>query len=136
MSGHVVVIGVNNNEGDVVNKIKEALPRIVDHPIVIIVDEAVDVFNLDEVFYALATKCHPLRGIEVHEREMLNPLMNYWSSPQEREARREGWVLFDCTWPPDWPRDSYVPQRMSFGEAYPQGIREKVIKEWKNYGFE
>jgi 4-hydroxy-3-polyprenylbenzoate decarboxylase len=136
MSIHVVVIGVKTTEGDPAGEIRNVLLPRIDMPVVIVVVEEVDVFNMDEVFYALATKCHPLRGITIEEHQLKNSLMSYYSSPEEKESRRGGFVLFDCTWPPDWPKDSYVPQRMSFKEAYPQGIREKVIKEWKNYGFE
>ncbi len=136
MSAHLVIIGVKTTKGDIVNEIKNVLLPIMDQPIVIVVDDDVDVFNLGEVFYALATKCHPLRGISIQEHDLINPLMFYYSSPEEKESRRGASVLFDCTWPPDWPKETYVPQRMSFEEAYPKETRERVIKEWRNYGFE
>jgi len=40
----------------------------------------------------------------------------------------------DCTWPPEWPRETHVPTKNSFNDIYSQEIKEKVLKNWKDYG--
>jgi 4-hydroxy-3-polyprenylbenzoate decarboxylase len=43
-------------------------------------------------------------------------------------------VLFDCTWPSDWGREN-IPTRVSFKEAYPEEVRDRVLQNWGSYGF-
>lgn len=103
---------------------------------VIVVDEDVDVFNLDQVLHALATKCHPIRGIRVSDQEVNIQTLAPYLSPEERSTRRDARVVFDCTWPLEWSRDTAVPRRISFNEAYPDAIKAKVEQSWRDYGFE
>jgi 4-hydroxy-3-polyprenylbenzoate decarboxylase len=44
-------------------------------------------------------------------------------------------VIFDCTWPKDWPAES-VPVKATLENLWPAEIREKVLGNWKRYGFE
>jgi len=43
-------------------------------------------------------------------------------------------VLFDCTFPLNWPK-SDVPIKVAFSTVYPKEIQEKVLANWKKYGF-
>lgn len=102
-------------------------------PVVIVVEDDVDIYNLGEVFHAMMTKCHPVRGINKVEHATAWPLIP-WLSVYEREHRMGGRVYFDCTWPVDWkPQDK--PQRMSFTnpEAYPPQVQQKALKIWQKY---
>lgn len=102
--------------------------------IVIAVDEDVDIFNLKEVFHAFSTKLHPGRSIHVYDRCFAAPLSPYLSF--EERLRSEGAkVLFDCTWPANWQPHTEVPPKMSFRNAYPTDVQEKVLKKWEKYGF-
>jgi 4-hydroxy-3-polyprenylbenzoate decarboxylase len=101
---------------------------------VIIVDADVDVFDLHQVLHALATKCHPVRGIRVSDREAGTQLTPFLSS-DEKKWRKGASIAFDCTWPFDWSRESEVPLRISFDEAFPEEVRKKVTQNWANYGF-
>lgn len=103
------------------------------NPVVIVVEDDVDPCNLRQVFHAMMTKCHPIRGINKLEHALAWPLIP-WLNAYEREHRIGGRVYFDCTWPVDW-KPSEKPTRMSFAEAYPQEIKQKVLDKWQKYGY-
>jgi len=102
-------------------------------PKVIVVDEDIDYTNMKEVIHAWATKCHPQRGTVVYPHTMTSAAYPYL----DKEERRN-WVgpsvLYDCTYPYTWPVDER-PARTSFQDAYPEEIKEKVLKNWEAYGF-
>ena len=100
----------------------------------IVVDDDVDVFNLEQVLHAFASKCHPARGIKVTEHAFIDTLTAYYSR-EERKALRGVRALFDCTWPAEWSRDTDVPPRISFDDTWPSEIKNKVLANWANYGF-
>jgi 4-hydroxy-3-polyprenylbenzoate decarboxylase len=101
-------------------------------PYVIVVEDDVDPYNLQEVFHALMTKCHPIRGINKLEHALAWPLIP-WLSEYERKHRIGARAYFDCTWPVEWDRAD-VPRRMSFAEAYPEDIKKKALDKWRIYG--
>jgi phenylphosphate carboxylase alpha subunit len=101
---------------------------------VIIVDADVDVFDLNQVLHAFATKCHPVRGIRVSDREAGQQLTPFLST-EEKVWREGASVAFDCTWPFEWSKESEVPVRISFDEAYPEEVKQKVTQNWRTYGF-
>ena len=102
-------------------------------PVIIVVEADVDPCNLKQVFHAMATKCHPLRGINKVEHALAWPLIP-WLNTYEREYRIGGRVYFDCTWPVDW-KPSQIPKRISFDEAYPEAIKKKALDKWRKYGY-
>ncbi len=102
--------------------------------IVIVVDDDVDVFNMDEVFHAFSTRLHPSRGIYIYDRCPAAPLTVHLSM-EERLKGEGAKVCFDCTFPVTWNPYTEVPPRMSFRENYPKEIQEKVLKNWEKYGF-
>jgi len=102
-------------------------------PCIIIVDEDVDPFNLNEVWHALITKCHPMKGIVRLDRATVISIIP-WLSKQEQQNRLGAKVYFDCTWPLDWdPAD--IPKRISFAQAYPPGVQQKALDIWHKYGY-
>jgi 4-hydroxy-3-polyprenylbenzoate decarboxylase len=54
--------------------------------------------------------------------------------PEDRKWGRGAKVLFDCTFPLNWPK-SDVPIKVAFNTVYPKDIQEKVLANWKKYGF-
>lgn len=136
---HMVIVGVK----------KPAFPHIAAHignivhslsffpgmpQMVIVVDEEVDVLNFDEVIHALATRCHPGKDILIQQNQPGVPLTPYLSL-EERLKGVWATVTFDCTFPPEWPKETELPAPMSFNQAYPKEIRDKVLANWSNYGF-
>mgnify|MGYP000017643388 CR=1 FL=1 len=102
---------------------------------VVVVDENTDIYNKDEVIHDLCTKCHPIRGIRKYEQAPGTPLYPF-ADPDDRRWSRGAQVLFDCTFPLDWPK-GMVPIKVNFSNPhiYPKEIQEKVLKNWKSYGF-
>jgi len=98
---------------------------------VLIVDEDVDVFNMAAVIHAFSTKCHPRRGTHIHDYEgRLNALTPAYS--QDERVRRSGSsVSFDCTWPPEWPREE-TPIRATLDAMYSKDIQQRVLSRFKN----
>ena len=54
--------------------------------------------------------------------------------PDERELGLSGHVLFDCTWPKTWKKDE-IPVKAGFDSLWPKEIQEKVLKQWRDYGY-
>jgi 4-hydroxy-3-polyprenylbenzoate decarboxylase len=101
---------------------------------VVVVEDDVDPTNLGEVLHAVTTKAHPDRGIHKDLNtlgHMLLPFLNR----QEQRLGVGSHVLFDCTWPKNWPKED-IPVKSSFNVIYPKDIQEKVLKKWdKEYGY-
>ena len=136
-AAHVVIVATRTPYPYIANRIATciwaqksgwAVPRI------IVVENDVDPTNLSEVGHALATKCHPVRGTTTIERLPTSPITGFLS----HEERSRGFgcgVVYDCTWPLDW-KPEHVPPRSSFNDIYPREIKERVLDNWKDYGFE
>jgi 4-hydroxy-3-polyprenylbenzoate decarboxylase len=132
---HVVVVGVKTGGKDTAIKIRDALAsRRIPLTKIIVVDEDVDVFNFGEVLHAMATKCHSIRGITLTEHPGKgNPLTPCYTF-EERIKQDGATALLDCT----WPKELRIEDRAiksSFNTIYPNSVRQKVMENWKNYGF-
>jgi phenylphosphate carboxylase alpha subunit len=100
----------------------------------IVVDADVDPSDMNQVIHALASKCHPVYDIRVQAHSTGHPLMPF-APAHERLWSKGAKVLFDCTTPVDWSRDTEVPQVASFKEMYPPELQERVVANWERYGF-
>jgi 4-hydroxy-3-polyprenylbenzoate decarboxylase len=101
---------------------------------IIVVDDDVDVFDMRQVVHALSVKCHSTRGIFLKDTPpgTGNPFSPADNAREKKES--VGAVaVFDCTWPPDWPRDQ-IPVKASFDRIYPPEIRDRVLANWSEYG--
>lgn len=102
-------------------------------PYIVVVDDDVNPFSLTEVFHALATKCHPNRGIIKLEHQVGTIYMP-WADKHEKKYRVGAKTYFDCTWPKDWdPED--IPKRISFSECYSPEVQQKALGKWRKYGY-
>lgn len=101
-------------------------------PFIIIVEDDVDLFNMDEVVHALMTKCHPYRGIVRMEHTVGSSLMP-WASRFERENQIGGRAYFDCTFPKTWP-SAEMPKKVSLATIYPPEVQQKASAVWQKYG--
>jgi len=102
-------------------------------PYIVIVDDDVDPFNLNEVSHTLITKCHPTRGIVKLEHSPVISIVP-WLNREERKTRLGAKAYFDCTWPLDWdPAD--VPKRISFRQSYPAEVQQKALDIWRKHGY-
>jgi 4-hydroxy-3-polyprenylbenzoate decarboxylase len=53
----------------------------------------------------------------------------------EKRNLKAAYVLFDCTWPTEWPKES-IPVKASFDVLWPKEIQERVLKNWTKYGYQ
>lgn len=98
-----------------------------------IFDEDIDVTNIGEVIWAFSTRCHPERGIHKFAPMVGGSLIPFLTS-EERRTLRGARVLFDCTWPKDWEKDN-IPVKASFDTLWPEGIQDRVLRRWREYGY-
>ena len=131
---HLIVIGVKKGGMEISRKILDYFTtrRVMTNKH-IVVDADVDVFNMAEVLHCFATKCHPGRGIGYEWYEGRSNSLTPFYSPEERKKLKGVSVVFDSTWPPEWPSE-IVPTKASFKTIYPKEIQEKVINNWEKYG--
>ena len=134
---YLIIVGVKPGGKKVVDQVRDFFlsRRRVDINKIIVVDEA-DPFNWGEVMHDFATKCHPLRGVEVNvvPAGKANALTPCYTS-EERRTYSGGLDVFDATWPVESDRFNQIPVRNSFQVMYPEELKNKVIKNWKEYGF-
>lgn len=137
---HLIAVSVKSPGGmTVARQIRDVLTaRRADVSKIVVVDEDVDVFNFGEVIHALATKCHPIRGMEGKEVEpgKANVLTPCYTA-EERAVQKGAVALWDCTWPPEWYNhiDTDIPIKNSFQIMYPEKLKSKVLRNWNKYGF-
>jgi phenylphosphate carboxylase alpha subunit len=101
---------------------------------IVVVDSDVDPTSTDEVLHAIATKCHPVNGIHPVDHIPGFPVLLPFLPPKERLLGDAAGVIFDCTWPKDWPVES-IPIKASFDNLWPEDIRSRVLDKWEAYGF-
>jgi len=135
--GHLVVVSTEipfiNFAKRVAHAIWATKPGLFTYYIVV-VDSDVDPTNMDEVLHAIATKCHPVNGIHPVDHIPGFPVLLPFLPPKERLIGDAAGVIFDCTWPKDWPAES-IPIKASFENLWPETVRAKVLKKWEAYGF-
>jgi len=102
-------------------------------PYIIVVEDDVDPFNLGQVLHAVASKCHPYRGIVRLERARGQSLIP-WLSRHEQRYLMGARAYFDCTWPPDWD-PAEVPKKCSFDNIYPVEVQKRALAKWRKYGY-
>jgi 4-hydroxy-3-polyprenylbenzoate decarboxylase len=102
-------------------------------PKVILLEDDIDATNLDEVVWAYATRCHPVKGQFLFPNQAVLPLVAYLE-PDEREQARATKVVYNCLPPYDQPVEQQ-PRRSSFRYLWPRAIQEKVLQNWGRYGY-
>ena len=97
---------------------------------VIAVDEDVDIYNAEDVFWALSCRCDPAQDVFVHPNSRLHPLDV--SIPQigdEYTVMRIGGKMgIDATKPPTWRKE----QRKKLGRVDPMGKGDALVESLIN----
>ncbi|RKY00940.1 MAG: phenylphosphate carboxylase subunit alpha [Spirochaetes bacterium] len=102
---------------------------------VVVVDDDIDVTNINEILWALTTRCHPQRDIYIQPNSPTYPILIPFLEPKDRLTGDNGAsVLFDCTWPYHWNKDD-IPIKASFDVLWPKELQKRIISNWKEYGF-
>lgn len=133
---HIVVISTETPSPNIAqlianvvwaNKSGACIPKI------IVIEDDIDATNMDEVLWVFCTRNHPDKGIH----KIPNPsAFHHWTflSPKEKKSLNTTNVLFDCTWPKDWPKE-FVPRKATLASLWPKDIQEKVLARWESYGY-
>ncbi len=133
---HLVVIGTRNAYAVIASQIAQLVFGSKLGPWfhqVIVVDQTVDIYNVNEVIHAFSTRCNPATDIHIYRNSAGTPL-NPFTPPEDRRVGRGSKVLFDCLFPIDWTRTD-TPILVSFNTSYPEDVKEKVLANWQNYGY-
>ena len=134
-AGHGVIVSMKPLYPGHVNRVAHAIWSMKignARDYVFAVGEDVDPTNLNEVFWALCTRCKPNRDIIPIPKDRSSSL---WPclTPDERVKGMGCKVIIDATFPAEWPED-WIPKVCDFLD-FNQEIREKVISRWREYGF-
>lgn len=101
-------------------------------PKIIVVNDDVDPTNTAEVVWAFATRCRPVTGERFFNQESTSPLVAFLDGG-EKASFHTTKVVYDALTPEEWgPR---LPRRSSFRYAYPAALRERIVRDWRLYGF-
>ncbi len=135
MGALVAVVSVKESGARIVSEITSVIHgRRASVPKIIIVNDDIDVFEMNDVLHALGTRLHPVNGVSA------NPDCEGWTltpylTPEERLQGKVSTGVYDCTWPSTWSKESDIPVRLSFKDSFPDLLQKKVISNWKDYGF-
>lgn len=102
---------------------------------IFMVDTDIDLYDMGKVIHAFSTKCHPAHGIHTIHYEGRGNTLTPCYSQGERALQKGATVLFDCTWPGEWSREWEVPVKATFDSIFSESLRQKILKDWKSYGF-
>ena len=79
-------------------------------------------------------KIHPVNGIHQVPHIPGFPVLLPFLPPKERLLGDAAGVIFDCTWPKDWPEEA-VPRKATLENLWPEEIQQRVLSRWGLYGF-
>jgi len=102
-------------------------------PKIVLTTDDIDPTNVEELFWALSTMCHPVRDQYLFANEEIMPLVAYLE-PEERKTARGAKMIYCCL-PAEGTPPGHERIRSSFRHLWPKEIQEKVVANWKNYGF-
>ncbi len=133
---HLVVISTETRLPNIAKEIAHATwatktGRMI--PKIMVVDSDIDVTDFDQVFWAFCTRNHPDKGIFKVIDTSTFPLWAFLAPNEKRDMTAPN-VLFDCTWPKNWP-EGYMPRKASFDSLWPEEVQERVLSRWGKYGY-
>lgn len=99
-------------------------------PKVIVVDKDIDVSQIDQVVWALATRSHPDKVIQFPNQKVL-PLVAYLDAEEKQQASTTK-VVYNCLSSEEWP-SGYAPLQASFA-GYPADLRKQVQELFERLG--
>ncbi len=101
----------------------------VDIPKVMLVDDDIDPSDSDQVMWAFSTRCHPQRDAHFYEHQKTLPLLHYLKAGEKKDMSSTK-VIFNALLP------GFDRCEISgFKYNVPEEIQEKVLGNWKKYGF-
>ncbi|MGP3776936.1 UbiD family decarboxylase [Streptomyces sp. SDT5-1] len=102
-------------------------------PKVILVADDIDITDVDQLVWAMATRYHPGTGEYVYPRAPGIPMVPYLT-PEEARAGRGGKSVVSCLLPSQL-EGSAPGITASFRNSFPEDVRRRVEEKWTDYGF-
>jgi 4-hydroxy-3-polyprenylbenzoate decarboxylase len=102
-------------------------------PKVILVGNDIDITDIGQVVWAVATRHHPGTGHHVFPDLPTFPLVPYLTAT-ESAAARGGNVVISCLFPEQYEGRT-AAKTASFATSYPKEMRDRVLANWTRYGY-
>ncbi|MBW1712964.1 MAG: UbiD family decarboxylase [Deltaproteobacteria bacterium] len=133
---HLIVVAVSQRGPEVTRKILDYFTaRRVMVSKILVVEDDIDPFDMDQVLHAFASKCHPAKGIHIEHYEGRANSLTPFYSPEDRARLKGASMAFDCTWPPEW-NEEIIPVKAAFNDIYGPEVKDKVLANWSEYGLD
>ncbi|EMT72239.1 3-octaprenyl-4-hydroxybenzoate carboxy-lyase-domain-containing protein [Fusarium oxysporum II5] len=101
---------------------------------IILIGDDIDVFNWNDVMWALVTRCRPGKDETLFEEVRGHPITPYMSHGPHGNPTQGGKVVSDCLMPIEYQGKKNF-RECSFNKSYPDDIKNKVQAGWKDMGF-
>ncbi|KAI1027297.1 hypothetical protein LB504_008119 [Fusarium proliferatum] len=101
---------------------------------IILVGDDVDVFDWNDVMWALVTRCRPGKDETLFEDVRGHPITPYMSHGPHGNPTQGGKVISDCLMPIEYQGKRNF-RECSFNKSYPEDIKNKVRTGWEAMGF-
>lgn len=102
-------------------------------PKLILVSNDIDISDINQVVWALATRSHPASDHFIFPAIKEFPMVPYLNK-QDKMRGCGGKAIINCLLPEQFYGEMPATTA-SFQHSYPQSIKNKVLTNWKNYGF-
>ena len=143
-AAHWLVVSVRSDwherlgitSGELAERIGEAAfagKAAFDVPKVLLVEDDIDITKLSEVVWAFATRAHPEHS-EVHFANQPSEQLSVYLSEEEQRTFRSGKVIYNCLLADRFSPETR-PVKGSLENGWPPHIRERVLRNWEDYGY-
>lgn len=102
-------------------------------PKLILVGNDIDVTDIDQVVWAMATRSHPAHDHFSFPDVREFPMVPYLSADDKAKGSG-GKAILNCLYPEQF-RGQMRASTASFQHSYPAELRRKVQEKWREYGF-
>lgn len=102
-------------------------------PRIVLVADDINPASIDEVMWAIATRCRPDQQLLFPDEKCGQPLISFLSEAEKKSGRITKAIL-NCL-RPDHMQHSEIPVPSRFENAWPEEIQQTVLKSWKSYGY-
>ncbi|BCJ36934.1 UbiD-like decarboxylase [Actinocatenispora thailandica] len=102
-------------------------------PKVLLVEDDIDITKVDEVVWAFATRTHPEHG-EIHFPHRPTAALSVYLDESERHTYNAGKVIYNCLLADRFEKEER-PVKGSFEHGWPAEIQQRVLDNWRRYGY-
>ncbi|HEX5555079.1 MAG TPA: hypothetical protein VFX43_17695 [Chitinophagaceae bacterium] len=102
-------------------------------PKILWVEDDIDITDVNQVVWAFSTRAHPTHG-EIYFPDEPNAILFVYLDETERETYKATKVIHNCLLADRFTKDE-MPAKGSFENGWPADIQQKVLQQWKQYGY-